>query len=149
MSQECNGVEVPVTGIKLCIDPSALECDCGGGTGTGGGIDYSLEEQYTGKKWINGKKIYQKTFEFPDMLPPRHIDLPHGIENLDKIIDMAGSAFIDPWHITLPRPNIDDPRASLLLGCSSTDIRVITNWPTITHKLTNIIVTILYTCTDR
>lgn len=30
---------------------------------TGGGIDYSTEEQDTGLKWIDGSKIYQKTFD--------------------------------------------------------------------------------------
>ena len=28
----------------------------------GGGISYSTEEQDTGLTWIDGKKIYQKTF---------------------------------------------------------------------------------------
>ena len=27
-------------------------------------LNYSTEEQYTGKHWIDGKKIYQKTFEY-------------------------------------------------------------------------------------
>jgi len=27
-------------------------------------IDYSTNEQYTGKRWIDGKKVYQKTFTF-------------------------------------------------------------------------------------
>lgn len=29
---------------------------------TGGGIDYSTEEQDTGIKWLDGRKIYQKTY---------------------------------------------------------------------------------------
>lgn len=30
----------------------------------GGGVmlDYSYDEQYTGRKWVDGKKIYQRTF---------------------------------------------------------------------------------------
>ena len=34
----------------------------GGGSSGGGGIDYSTTEQNTGLKWIDGKPIYQKTF---------------------------------------------------------------------------------------
>ena len=30
----------------------------------GGGVDYSLEEQDTGLKWIDGKDIYQKSYKF-------------------------------------------------------------------------------------
>ena len=46
---------------------SAEGCDCGGGgtvTPVDPGtvrVDYSLEEQFTGRHWVDGKKIYQKT----------------------------------------------------------------------------------------
>ena len=30
---------------------------------TGGGIDYSTEEQDTGLKWIDGRHVYQRTFD--------------------------------------------------------------------------------------
>ena len=32
-------------------------------TPTGGGVNYSLEEQDTGLKWIDGRTVYQKTFD--------------------------------------------------------------------------------------
>ena len=36
----------------------------------GGGIDYSTEEQDTGIKWLDGRKIYQKTYNnFTTTLP--------------------------------------------------------------------------------
>ena len=38
-----------------------LALNIGGGSG-GGGIDYSTSEQDTGLKWIDGRKIYQKTY---------------------------------------------------------------------------------------
>lgn len=37
---------------------------------TGGGVDYSLTEQDTGLKWIDGKKIYQTSFSFTATLAP-------------------------------------------------------------------------------
>ena len=36
----------------------------------GGGVDYSLTEQDTGLKWIDGKSIYQTTFSFMATLAP-------------------------------------------------------------------------------
>lgn len=33
-------------------------------SGVVGGVDYSTTEQYTGLKWIDGKKIYKRTFDF-------------------------------------------------------------------------------------
>ena len=33
-----------------------------GGSGSGGGIDYSTTEQDTGLKWIDGRPIYQRTY---------------------------------------------------------------------------------------
>lgn len=35
-------------------------------TPSGGGIDYTTEEQDTGLKWIDGSTIYQKTFDKRD-----------------------------------------------------------------------------------
>ena len=40
------------------------EPDGGGGGSSGGGINYSLTEQNTGLKWIDGSDIYQKTVTF-------------------------------------------------------------------------------------
>ena len=50
--------------------------------------DYSVAEQYTGQRWIDGKKIYQKTF----VGAGSSIDavFPHNISNLQHIIDIKG-----------------------------------------------------------
>lgn len=50
------------------------------------GIDYSLNEQATGKKWVDGKPIYQKTllFEANDTLV-NIADL-----NIDNVVDYKG-----------------------------------------------------------
>lgn len=39
-----------------------LQSTKGGGGSSGGGVDYSTTEQNTGLKWIDGKPIYQRTF---------------------------------------------------------------------------------------
>lgn len=55
-------------------------------------INYSLEEQYTGQKWIDGKKIYQKTLKI-DKLPVHAVDLSS--LNLATVIKIDGT-FCDP-----------------------------------------------------
>lgn len=58
--------------------------NCGQNNGGGGGIDYSPEEQDTGLKWIDGRKIYQKTV--PMVHPSERYVwkmTTHGVANLD------------------------------------------------------------------
>lgn len=51
----------------------------------GGGIDYSLTEQDTGIKWINGKPIYQKTIDFGALPSYTTKTVNHGISNIENI----------------------------------------------------------------
>lgn len=77
--------------------------DIGGGGASGGSskIDYSTEEQDTGTKWLDGKTIYQKTFEGSftlagnDFTNIASIYMPYG----DKIIKCemhSGNTAIQP-----------------------------------------------------
>lgn len=52
----------------------------------GYGIDYSLNEQATGKKWVDGKPIYQKTIELT--ANDTWVDLT--ALNIDTIVDYSG-----------------------------------------------------------
>lgn len=54
------------------------------GGGSGGGIDYSETEQDTGLKWIDGSKLYQKTYVI-DALPSAagYQDISLGLSNID------------------------------------------------------------------
>ncbi|MDR1370830.1 MAG: hypothetical protein LBJ72_12010, partial [Dysgonamonadaceae bacterium] len=64
-------------------------------------IDYSTEEQWTGKKWIDGKKIYQKTITYYSSGYSE--SFPHGISNFNRLIDINflifyyDSIFKDFW----------------------------------------------------
>lgn len=51
----------------------------------GGGVDYSLSEQDTGLKWIDGKKIYQKTISFT-VAGEGYVSNPTGITGIDTLI---------------------------------------------------------------
>lgn len=56
------------------------------------GNKYSTEEQDTGKKWINGKTIFQKTFAMGGLGLATTIKKPHNISNLDLVIRIQGIA---------------------------------------------------------
>lgn len=49
-----------------------------------GGIPYSTEEQDTGLTWIDGKKIYQKSFNISNITPINHEYVI--IDNVDTLI---------------------------------------------------------------
>lgn len=51
-----------------------------------GNPNYSTEETYTGKKWIDGKKIYRKVVEAPTFTNsnPLNVNIP----NINKVIDI-------------------------------------------------------------
>lgn len=48
--------------------------------------DYSTEEIYTGKHWIDGKKIYRKTVVYSKAANVAEDSIPHGISNLETPI---------------------------------------------------------------
>lgn len=54
-------------------------------------IDFSIAEQDTGTKWINGKKIYQKTLTF-GAVGTGEQTVAHGITGIGVILDVSGYA---------------------------------------------------------
>mgnify|MGYP006903508413 CR=1 FL=1 len=52
-------------------------------------LDYSTEEQYTGKHWIDGKKIYQKTFII--VLLQKNVEVTQDFDcsNIDIVINTS------------------------------------------------------------
>lgn len=53
-------------------------------------LNYSTEEQYTGKHWIDGKKIYEKTFDCGSATSNK--DLTVNVSNAEYITSIAGIA---------------------------------------------------------
>lgn len=104
------------------------------------GIDYSLNEQATGKKWINGKPIYQKTF---NITPNGYADISalnlDTVVSSDGIIELSNSVF---YHLNIYgeenykayyETDVDNERINTTVG---------SNW-----IATNICVTLRYTKT--
>lgn len=76
----------------------------GGGSSGGGGIDYSTTEQNTGLKWVDGKPIYQKTFDIP--ATDTYIDLTSlSIDNfvrVDGLIKTTSNAVLGVFASAMP-----------------------------------------------
>jgi len=53
-------------------------------------INYSLTEQDTGLKWIDGKTIYQKTIDLGALPNETTKSVEHGIINMDCVVDFYG-----------------------------------------------------------
>lgn len=65
-----------------------LQSTKGGGGSSGGGVDYSTTEQNTGLKWIDGKPIYQKTFNLTFSSNFMTVDLTS--LNIDNVVGIEG-----------------------------------------------------------
>lgn len=180
-SQNENGcpakcARVPVKGFEfegmtVCLDPDNLP----GGSGVepgpdnthlvsrggslawdpiapgGDGVNYSFEEQWTGKLWTDGKKIYQKTIDCGPMPIETTKVVDTGIINIDSVIAFGGTASSETHVLNIPRatPHLTglvDLLFNLMDGPATIDIETATqNWSA--YKNTSI--TIQYTCTDR
>ena len=53
--------------------------------------DYSTEETFTGKHWIDGKPIYRKTIVVTNDSNLTQIKVQHNIQNLNEVTDVRGS----------------------------------------------------------
>lgn len=71
-----------------------------------GGIDYSTEEQWTGLRWIDGKKIYQKTINFGTLPNTATKSVAHNIINLKNIININGFGKKITTGTTIPLPTV-------------------------------------------
>lgn len=72
---------------------------------------YSTDEVDTGKKWINGKTIYQKTFIMGGLGLATTIKKPHNISNLDLVIRIQGIAKENSIGATINLPHAADQQA--------------------------------------
>lgn len=68
----------------------------------GGGVDYSLTEQNTGLKWIDGKAIYQQSVEFTTGVAGTYHRLQTGIlaEKILKV-EFFGYNSVEQYNITM------------------------------------------------
>lgn len=111
------------------VDPTMILSD----------LDYSTEEQLTGKRWTDGKPIYQKTVVWEGSATRNSFHIEHGIENLETIVtaNLIYKRDTEVWNDLSQDDN-------LRYNITGTVIAITNNsWDT----MTKIIVTILYTKT--
>jgi len=63
---------------------------------------FSFTEHKLGKKWVDGKDIYEKIIDFGNLPNRTSKNVEHGIENIDKIISITGIAMSDTGTIPMP-----------------------------------------------
>lgn len=73
--------------------------------------DRNTSEVDTGMKWIDGRTIYQKTFEMGGLKVAGKTTKPHGIKKLDMIINIRGIAKEDSIGATINLPHAADQQA--------------------------------------
>ena len=110
-------------------------------TPTGGGIDYSMTEQDTGLKWVDGKNIYQKTIYVTTAGGVSNIN--HDIVDIDKCISITGTCLYQgTTQLILPYVSISSDYNICLGNVTSTTFMIQTGG---SISVTDIYVTIQYT----
>lgn len=76
--------------------------------------DRSTSEVDTGMKWIDGRTIYQKTFSMGGLKVAGKTTVPHGITNLDMVINIRGIAKEYSVGATINLPHAADQQAYIV-----------------------------------
>ncbi len=88
-------------------------------------INFSFSEQDTGRTYVSGEIIYQKTIDVGGLPNATSKDVAHNITGLDFVIDMFGVSKDTSSDNYLPLPNVDDIASfSVRLQVDSTVIRL-------------------------
>ena len=128
--------------VRLAVDKSALG-------ETGSGIDYSFEEQWTGRLWVDGKKIYQKTVNCGALPNSTSKEVRHGIAGLDYVVAFDGTAQNPATGMCHHIRHVSPTASSYSVYCTVTRDVVSFMTRQAYGDDAKTFVTILYTCTDR
>lgn len=87
---------------------------------------YSTDEIDTGKTWIDGKKIYRKVVDCGALPNSTTKTVPHGISNLDWVVDLKGISEYNTGitFIILPEPHPASIGSSVQLYVSGDNIAI-------------------------
>lgn len=136
-----NYTMLPIKGFGLAVDTDNLPSP----------IDYSFEEQWTGKRWVDGKKIYQKTIKLKPLADAGIVETPLDIADLDILVSMVttingygpGGRYACLPHVDANANNTWHIMCMILNG----NIRTQT-WNKCS-VFDRVYATVQYTCTDR
>lgn len=105
--------------------------------------NYSLTEQATPYKWINGKTIYKKTIETGQLPDNGTKNTPHGISDLEYIVNFEAAALgaVNGNKIWRPIPYVDS--AVMTVYCTPTNVGIYTTFNASIYTIST--VTLYYT----
>lgn len=117
-------------------------------------LNYSTEEQYTGKHWIDGKKIYEKTFEYTSgWVVGGDATLTYSIPNINNITSFNSIMYRNNGMTITDQQvvNIDDRDWSIqIYNVKTNELRIyIGSHYTGTEAINKIILTFEYTKTTE
>ena len=112
---------------------------------------YSTDEIDTGKKWIDGKTIYQKVVPLGNLPNSTTKIVNHNILNINEILSLSNTMAYFPENIpdewvSLPAPSLSGISYVIEANYSKTYIKIITLSD---RSLAEGISILYYTCTDR
>ena len=130
-------------GIKVPAD-SGITITGSGNAYTYKPMPYSTEEQLTGKKDIDGKDIYAKSFRVNSLPNITEAAFNHGITNLHRLVKLYGSAQNSTKTTFFPLPYVSQSNfeGCIKLSMNATQISI---WAGIDRSSLSGIVTVEYT----
>jgi hypothetical protein len=90
------------------------------------GDTYSTEETFTGKYWIDGKKIYRKVINVGNLPNADVKNINHNIVGLENITFSYGNASNGSTHINLPNVHAADLISQVAMFVTNELIRITT-----------------------
>lgn len=86
---------------------------------------YSFNEVKTNEIWHNGKPIYKKTIDISPLPNAQQKEVNHGIQDLDELVQMFGSAYNPTVGNRLPLPyNSSPPQNGVGIYLTETIVKI-------------------------
>lgn len=108
------------------------------------GVDYSTNEQLTGRKDIDGKNIYSKSFTVESLPNNTDLGFNHGITNIHRLVKLYGAAQNADKTSFFPLPYVaqENFAGCIKLSMNTTQISI---WAGSDRRNLSAIVTVEYT----
>lgn len=94
--------EIDKRGINYSFENGTLKITGGGFSGSGGDSlhEYSTDEKVVGK-WIDGKPLYEKTFEVPKIPYSKYHTIVESVAylNIDSVISYDGCCYREEYNL--------------------------------------------------
>lgn len=107
------------------------------------GFQYSTEEQWTGKYWLDGKKIYTITFAVPKFNNTK-TNVDFGVKNIAQLINIEGAFLRDGYDFYYSLDNMYMSEYRVYKSSGMFEIATNNQYVTLSGCIT-----LFYTCTNK